>query len=812
MTGQVTAGTTTLFATPEHIGWNYLKINDPGNGLFTIEKVVRASDDQEIPLENMWLTHVTLPDGKEPVYENKLHFVDDFPSMNAQEYIITWKVKAGQPPKVVSIDGLPTSYVTEQVTSATVTFSKPIDASTFNHEDLTLRLQGGADIMNASVTVTPVDAYTFTIDLSPVTTGDGYYVLTVQAANIKDQIGIKGETGKNASWTQFLGAPVIERFGGLPAGLSGPPFTQLEIEFNKPLNTATLTPDLFSITHNGNPVEGTVIITHLSGDTLFTLSGLADFMTQDGYYSLNIDLTGIETGDGVAGLITQSINWRVDTTPPAVLALRPDASKGYDGQHYAEMELEFTEPVTNFSLDMIDLWKDGIEQPLSQLHVDPLDNQTWLLSQFRLLTYHEGNYTLQIHMEEITDSAGLRGTEIFEYHWTVNRDAPPAVQSLRIAPDLGVSDSDGVTSGKQLTAVMNVPESGLTVELYQNDNGSYHLLASRDNVPNGILNLPFNLPTGGHMKLEVRTINDKGNITIVSIPVYIDESPLTAMLEGLADGSTDTPPMQAEVVFSRAIQETILDANRFELLFNNQILSLPDLIITQQSDSVFAIDGLSGIAPENGQYTLRMQMAGLHKQISGIEGDGWIEASWQLNITNHAPIADAGDDLLINQTGTYNLDGSNSYDSDNDALSYQWYPPAGIVLNDETLVNPQFTITDSNVDDTYTFMLAVSDGLLVHTDKVDVIISLATDIDDTFDDNQINVYPNPSKGQLYISGSSKLKLIKMVDINGAVVLIQKAVEGNPIEVDVQGLVSGFYQLVLHLEDRVIVKKVVVNTP
>ncbi len=807
MTGNVTSGSTTLFVEPEHIGWNYMNINDPGNGLFSIESVIRVSDNQEIPLQNMWLTHVTLPDGKEPVYENKLHFADNFPSMSMQEYIVNWKVKSGVPPKIVSIEGLPNNVVTEQVTSAIVTFSKPIDASTFTYEDLSLRLQGGADIMNSSVITTPIDAYSFEIDLSLVTTGDGYYVLTVQAADVEDQFGISGVDGKQASWSQFLGAPAIVQFIGLPEDFSGSPFNELDIEFNLPLNTSTLTSEDISISRDGTEVEGLTTVTHVSGDTLFRLSGLADFMTIDGYYDLNVDLTGIQSSTGVTGMIQQKVNWRIDTTPPEVLEVRPITTSGYDWQHYASFEIEFTEPVTNFGWDMIDLWKDGLEQPLSQVHVDEINSTTWLLSQFRLLTYYEGDYILQIHMEEITDSAGWTGSSVYEYAWTVNRDVPAQVENLHITPDLGVSDADGVTSGRELNAVMDLIESGNTIRLYRNDNGNLVLLGERENAPVGNLTIPFTLLAGGNMNLEVHVINSLENASITSTSIYVDESPLAATIKGLPSVESDVHPSSVEIVFSRAILETTLDNSVFEVLHNGVRQTLPELTVAAVSDSVFTLEGLSLLNHLKGDYTLRINMASLHKETSGISGNGWLEGNWTLKDTNHAPIAYAGVDIIITESGTYYLDASGSSDQDGDALEYLWYAPEGIMLDDIHSATPQFTITDAVVDKTYSFILSVNDGYNVRTDKVDVIVLLSTEIKDEIQNYEVVAYPNPTDGIVFIKCDQKISRVQVFDAKGGSVYLDYPQE-ELIELNLINLNYGMYYVAIFVKDNIALRKII----
>ena len=75
--------------------------------------------------------------------------------------------------------------------------------------------------MNANVPIEKINASTYEIDLTNVTTGNGYYVFTAQAAGVRDISGTYGMVGKQIAWTQFLSVPSVKSFIGLPAGYIG---------------------------------------------------------------------------------------------------------------------------------------------------------------------------------------------------------------------------------------------------------------------------------------------------------------------------------------------------------------------------------------------------------------------------------------------------------------------------------------------------------------------------------------------------------------------------------------------------------------
>ncbi|MCJ8281886.1 MAG: hypothetical protein MJK14_19050, partial [Rivularia sp. ALOHA_DT_140] len=56
-------------------GWNYFRLDDPADGKFQIEKVLR-SDGTALRLDNVWRTDRTFPATGRPVSENNLHLFD----------------------------------------------------------------------------------------------------------------------------------------------------------------------------------------------------------------------------------------------------------------------------------------------------------------------------------------------------------------------------------------------------------------------------------------------------------------------------------------------------------------------------------------------------------------------------------------------------------------------------------------------------------------------------------------------------------------------------------------------------------------
>lgn len=201
----------TLTITPSEEGWNYGNLNDPTYGVSALKSVTRASDGKQISLRNFWQTDRTLRDGKDPLYENRIHFADQFDGKNAESYILTFEATPSLMLEVASIEGAPAEdeVATQPVNTLKVMFNKYIDPATFTSEDIQINVQG-KEQDSQLVKISTEDNKNFVLDLTQLnaSAGNGYYTLTVQTSGITDSEGFAGKTGKTASWTLFVNSQV----------------------------------------------------------------------------------------------------------------------------------------------------------------------------------------------------------------------------------------------------------------------------------------------------------------------------------------------------------------------------------------------------------------------------------------------------------------------------------------------------------------------------------------------------------------------------------------------------------------------------
>ena len=187
-------------------GWCYGNVVDPTYGLSALKSVVRQSDGKEMSLRNFWQTDRTLRDGKDPLYENRIHFADNITSANGETYILTFEPIPELLLEVASIEGVPEEgcLSVEPVNDIKVVFNKYIDPATFTTDDLVLAVQGVKQDVSV-VSVSTDDNKTFVLDLSVLNQniGNGYFVLTVNTSDVKDAEGYMGKNGKQAGWIMY---------------------------------------------------------------------------------------------------------------------------------------------------------------------------------------------------------------------------------------------------------------------------------------------------------------------------------------------------------------------------------------------------------------------------------------------------------------------------------------------------------------------------------------------------------------------------------------------------------------------------------
>nr|WP_242055142.1 putative Ig domain-containing protein [Nostoc flagelliforme] len=303
-------------------GWSYLRLAEPSNAQFDIQKVLRA-DGTEVKLDNVWTSDRTFPGTGRPIYENILHFLDYNSTASNTNYTVIYTPGGPSITDIIDVSPDPRSTA---VNAIVVDFSEAVKASTFDISDISLTVDGGANLITPAVSIVAQSATRFQITgLSNLTNLDGTYQLTVNAAGIAD-IGGKLGTGlvsetwiKTATGNSDTTAPTVTDIVDLLVDPRNQPVSSLNVTFSEKIDTSTFTWQDITLTRNGgaNLITNAVTISAVD-DTTYRINGLSGLTATDGTYNLTVNGSSIQDLSGNAGTGTQSESWVTDTTAPNV--------------------------------------------------------------------------------------------------------------------------------------------------------------------------------------------------------------------------------------------------------------------------------------------------------------------------------------------------------------------------------------------------------------------------------------------------------------------------------------------------------------
>ncbi|MCX5671235.1 MAG: FG-GAP-like repeat-containing protein, partial [Planctomycetota bacterium] len=243
---------------------------------------------------------------------------------------VEW-TRAAAAPAVLAILDAPSGAVTATPGSVYVKFSQPIAAATFEWSDLALTRSGGANLIGAGdVAIAPAAADLYRVSgLDLLAAGDGSYVLTVNAAGVRNAAGTAGVGQGRAAWTIDATGPAVGRFEGLPGGPTNRALDVVDVVFSEPIDAGTFDRADLVLSRQGGPnlIAPGVTVTRLAAAAC-RIAGLGALTGTDGLYELRINLAGIRDSLGNKGTGEAAAFWTADMTPPPApiaLAVAPDS-------------------------------------------------------------------------------------------------------------------------------------------------------------------------------------------------------------------------------------------------------------------------------------------------------------------------------------------------------------------------------------------------------------------------------------------------------------------------------------------------------
>ncbi|MCK6482962.1 MAG: Ig-like domain-containing protein [Phycisphaerae bacterium] len=204
-------------------------------------------------------------------------------------------------------------------------------------------------------------------------------------------------------------------------------------------------------------------------------------------------------------------------------------------------------------------------------------------------------------------------------------------------------------------------------------------------------------------------------------------------------GEACPPPCTESPTASAGDDQSVPEGSNVQLDASGSTIpcGTPGYSWTQIAGPVIAVNGPDTASPTFDAPEVPMGGAVLTFQLVVSDGTSTSEPD-VVNVTvtniNHAPVVVAddlcgmtpdGEDLAVAEGGIATLDASNSYDEDDEPLTYTWMQTAGtpVALDLTDPAKPTFTAPLVGVlGETLTFELTVSDGLDISGDTVDVCV------------------------------------------------------------------------------------------
>ncbi|MDN3667366.1 T9SS type A sorting domain-containing protein [Algibacter miyuki] len=777
----VTPGTLTakIQINPITTGWNYGNILDESAANYKLEKVIRDRDNFEIPSQNFWQTHVTLKDGLNPKYENKLHVLDKITAV--ETYTLYFTPIDGDIPKIVEFIDAPAEYNTVPVELVTVEFNKEIDFNTFTTDNIVL-IHQGVEVPVENILIGKINPTTFSINIEDVTAQSGYYELTVQALGIKDLVGNEGKDGKKIGWLQFINELGILKFES--DQLKKNPVNSIDVIFNKPIRTEEFTED--KITINDAAVNGLTI--DKIDDYNYSISGINPLNEDNGEYTMAIDVTNIKATDGISGLALQTFTWEVDNNLPKVESIQRVSQGAIDSQIITALEIELSRPiVSDIEASAFHFTKNGqdISIPITIQKIDDLHYSVLGLGGD---TSSNGTYRVTIDQTSFRDENDNLGEGIAETSWTVRLDAIVAISNLKLTPDRGISDTDNITSGNDVQLFYTTLLDNVTVEVYELLATSEKLIDTQFRAETGTHGISLTSYTGAKKFKVVATDAEGRRSNAEILTAYLDYTDIIIDIELVDELSNDCSDFDyINVKFSEDIDENTFDSDAFNLKVTGISIPKNNVTIEKVTDKYYILNGIE--SPIDGNVVLEIDKTKIAKKLSGLSG-----------FSTESAILGSAENYVVSISGEENpvLLDTYEYTADANMSKYEW-----IIINGEILS------TDNNKVSVKWNKLGAQSLILRYqtplgctlTETIDVMvdyISLGVDDDEVVaDKNFISPVPNQGKFSIHTNFILSDCTLAIFDVTGKQIYQENDINTmrKVKEVDVN-LSSGSYFLIL----------------
>ena len=606
-------------------GWTYIILDDPADGQFKIDKIIR-DDGTGIKPENIWRTDRTFPATGRPTYENKLHFLDFDATAT---YTIIYDSNDNAPPKVREILDVDPNPHDIPVDSLTVVFTEAIRANTFDYQDITLTLDDGTNLITNAVSISRIDPITFRINnLTEITGNIGQYKLSIDATGIQDLAGNMGAGSITENWLFTGDRPTVESVDGFTNNLLTTAVENLTITFTEVIQTDSFTYEDITLTRNegGNLVNDSIVITQI-GDRTFEVSNLTQFTNVEGDYELLVTANDIQDIDNNNGIGGKGFTWVLDNTAPILIDIDDVTSPRNTPISSIEVTINQAIDPERFTYQDITLTLDGGTNLItSDVEIEKRNETTYIIKGLTFLQETEGEYTLTVKGSGIEDNAGNPTTNNIATTWKLDQTDPLLASNIQVSATTPPLSEGGISTlsegglgaiatlnqygqyrvnSQNITISGQLPEENLRVYLTDATTGENLAQAS---VTGSTFTGDIELSGVGPRTIELTIVDQAGNSSTGSIDIFADVTePVLLNFLNIPTTPTQDPINSIDVQFSEPIDLSTFDKNDLTLLRDGVVITLPETVtITLVSDNTYSINGLGDVTNTPGNYTIQV--------------------------------------------------------------------------------------------------------------------------------------------------------------------------------------------------------------
>lgn len=783
--------TTTVTVDPLTTGWNYGSIDDPGGKLYEIERVVR-DDNVEIPIENFWQTFVTMRQGLNPKYENKLHVLDNITKTHA--YTLHYTARNKNRPSVVTLLDAPEKSSGIPVETLKVKFNKEIDVNTFTAKNNIKLVSQGQTLPSESILIGKIDSTTYSVNIKELTKTTGLYELTVSSVGIKDMLGNEGEDAKRIEWLQFLDELGILKFES--DQVKKQPINTVKVTFNKAIKSEEFTTDKVTINDKGVPN----IIIQQEDDFNYSITNLTEYNTNNGNYSLAVDLPNITSVEGKKGLAIQSYEWKVDNNTPKVNEMVLSYQGSVHSQNVTEIDVALNKAiVSEFETSWVAITKNGqkIDVPIT---VQKQDSLRYKLLGLGAYTLENGSYYMTIDQSQFKDKNDNSGEGLAEQSWSVKREVlKDALVNLKITPDRGASNTDNITSGEDVTLEYETLKDNLTVSVYEVLGTERNLISKSLKATKGKYSFSLKGFYGAKQFMLVAYDVEGNKTEPKSLQAFIDFANITTTITPIKESEGDCFDFdKIEVEFSDAIREDSFTIDALDLYVSGIAIPKANVEITKLGDKSYMLSNISTM--KDGEITVEIDKTKVVKSLSGLQGTG--KDGKDIGVPSHI--------VAINGDETPKIGEEIVYTAPEDLDKYDW-----IILNGEILesTNNQVKVKWNKLGEQtlvlrYVTPLGCKTSALKHVEVKEVLGT------DSIKSEGVKLAPIPNNGHFTIHTNKVLRncSLSVFNVMGQLVFEENNVTiSNKVKsVNISHMVSGTYILILHNQEEYFKFKIMIK--